>query len=607
MAATDFDPPQRGESRRSYGLQSHGLGLLAVWLVFFALAVVCYWHMWSSNISRVSFPDGDQYVNMWNLDWTAFALTHGHNVFFSSYINYPHGANLLTNTGEPLLGLVAVPITLLWGPVASFNIMMTVALAVSAFAGYVFVSHWVKWWPAAFLGGLLYGFSPYEIAQGNVHLNLTFVPLPPLILLCSYKLITESDGSAIKRGFLLGILIIGQFFISTEVLADTAVIATGGLILVSIGGHRVWRRYLRRSVIGLSTAGGIAAVALAYPVWFALAGPGSISGPVQLEPQNYRADLLGPVIPGIFQAIGTAGLRATSSSFAGNAFENTSYLGPTLLLLLAVGAVVLWRQFEVRICALLGAAAFVLSLGDRLAVGSSTASPRAGHILPGWLLFHLPLYSNAVPARFSLYVSLFAGLLLGISIERIAQWFNSGRHRAAAVSSFVPLAIGLVALIPDIPAVPYVGLTDVSAPEFYQHDLKSVVETNSAIVTYPYVDNNNASVMAWQAQTFMHFKMPGGDILVPQPSTGREVRSSLLGSALTNIVGTTFTELENGREPPRTSIAKSQIRNQFRSWKVRDVVATPSAALAPTQAESYLEWLFGTPRQVVAGTMYWRL
>ncbi len=32
--------------------------------VYFGLAVVCYWHIWGSDITTISFPAGDQYSSI---------------------------------------------------------------------------------------------------------------------------------------------------------------------------------------------------------------------------------------------------------------------------------------------------------------------------------------------------------------------------------------------------------------------------------------------------------------------------------------------------------------------------------------------------------------
>ena len=578
-----------------------------VFFSFLALAVICYWHAWTTNITQVSFQLGDQFLNMWYLTWTPFALLHGHNPFFSTFVNYPHGANLLTNTGEPLLGLLASPITLIWGPVASFNVMMTLAMALSAFAGYVFVAHWVRWRPAAIVGGLVYGFSPYEIAQGAGHLNLTFVPLPPLILLCAYRIVVEQEKSPIRSGIALGLLITAQFFISSEVLADTAIIGLIGLILIVIAGHKNVAAHARKAAVGLGIAGGLSAVLLAYPIWFALAGPGSITGPIQRAPQHFRADLLGPVVPTIFQAIAPASLLRTSGGFGGNPVENGSYLGILLLLLLGGATVVLWRRTEVRICALLGMAAFILSLGDRLVVSRPSGMNLGGHLLPGWILFHLPLYSNAVPVRFSLYVALFAALLLGLSLDAAHFWLQDATTASRLTAVAAPLALGAVALIPLVPAVPYGEMGNVSAPGFYTDGLDRIVGAGQAIVTYPYADSSTATPMLWQAQSFMHFRMPGGNLLVPSEPSGREAYSTALGSALPTTVGNVFARLATGAPPPRSSALKQAVDRELAAGRFSAVVATPRYGADPAQATAYLVWLFGRPSTIDQGTLAWKI
>ncbi len=71
----------------------------------------------------------------------------------------------MSNTGITLLGVIAAPLTLLGGPVLSFNALLTLALPVSALAMYACLRRWTTWRAAAFVGGLLYGFSPYIIGQ----------------------------------------------------------------------------------------------------------------------------------------------------------------------------------------------------------------------------------------------------------------------------------------------------------------------------------------------------------------------------------------------------------------------------------------------------------
>ena len=131
---------------------------------------------------------GDLVQGVWFLRWTPFALFHGMNPFLTNFIDYRSGVNLAQNTLMPLLGLLAAPITWVAGPVASLNTLLWLAFPLSATAGFVAFRHWIRWIPAAFVAGLLYGFSPYMVGQGVGHLNLVFVPFPPLILMVADEL-----------------------------------------------------------------------------------------------------------------------------------------------------------------------------------------------------------------------------------------------------------------------------------------------------------------------------------------------------------------------------------------------------------------------------------
>ena len=111
---------------------------------------------------------------VWFFGWTAHALATGHNPFFSSAANAPYGLNLAQMTSAPLLGVLFAPLTLLAGPVASVTVCFALAMPASAAAAYAVLRRWRIWAPAAALGGLVFGFSPYMVNEGSQHLNLVF-------------------------------------------------------------------------------------------------------------------------------------------------------------------------------------------------------------------------------------------------------------------------------------------------------------------------------------------------------------------------------------------------------------------------------------------------
>ena len=179
--------------------------------------------------------------------------------------------------------------------------LLDVAFLSSASAFYFMARRFVSWWAAAFVGGLLYGFSPYAVAEGTGHLFLVFGAIPPLVVLILDRTIRTRTGSPWWGGAALGVCLAIEFYISTETFASVMVVL--GLAIAVLG---VWALVTRLKLVGI---GDIAKVALSgivvvlaltsYGVWIAIAGPQHIVGPVQ--PASVITDLttdpLGTVVP----------------------------------------------------------------------------------------------------------------------------------------------------------------------------------------------------------------------------------------------------------------------------------------------------------------------
>ncbi len=133
-------------------------------------------------------------------------------------------------TSTPLLGVLFTPLTLLAGPVASVTVCFVLAMPASAAAAYAVLRRWKIWAPAAALGGLAFGFSPYMINEGSQHLNLVFLPLIPLIVATLVELCNR-PRHPLRWGAALGGLVAAQYFISSEVLALTVLMSIVGLTI----------------------------------------------------------------------------------------------------------------------------------------------------------------------------------------------------------------------------------------------------------------------------------------------------------------------------------------------------------------------------------------
>jgi len=558
--------------------------------IYAAIAVVAFWHAWAADPNSFALSGGgDQAASMWFLTWAPYAVLHGHNPLFSNYANYPFGVNLVANTSTLPLGLLAAPVTLLFGQVVSFNLLGTLALVASAVAAYALVRRFTSWRPAAFAGGLLYGFSPYMVAQGIGHLNLVFVPLPPLILLVVHDLVVRQRGRPVWRGAVLGLLVVVQFFISSEVLLGTIVIGAVGVLVAALFARREVRDRFRYTVTALASAAFVALVLLSYPVWFLVAGPAHVVGPIQAHPQIYRADLLGPILPDSLQRFAPATFTRIADRFAGNGSENGSYLGLPLVLVIAASTVALRRVAVVRVAAILCAVAFVLSLGSRLMVDNRTT----GVPMPEGIFDKLPLFNNALPVRFSLYVSLCGAVILGVVLERIRR-ARLGRNRAASLAA--PALVAVAVFLPLVPAWPYV-MQPTGVPSYFTSRAAEAIPPDTVTLVYPFPDASFANPENWQATTFLRFKLPGGRFIVPQPR-------GAASSSRPSLTDTTLSALSTGTPPRRTTSLRVRIQAQLRSWHVRNIVAIPTGANF-AQAETYLTWLLGRPPTHSAGADTW--
>src|SRR5436305_591183 len=171
-------------------------------------------------------------IIVWLLRWIAFALVHTQMPLLSTYLNAPHGVNSMWNASMPLAALAMWPFTSTLGPIFSYNLLVTLAVALSAWCAYLAARRYVESPLAAALAGLLYGFSPYMIAQSQGHLHVTLALIPPLMLLVFDEIVVRQRRSARWMGVLLGLLAACQLLLAEELLATEALCVMLGVGLL---------------------------------------------------------------------------------------------------------------------------------------------------------------------------------------------------------------------------------------------------------------------------------------------------------------------------------------------------------------------------------------
>ncbi len=490
--------------------------------VYLALAVLLWWHVWSSHPTSVTTCGcGDSSLFTWFLAWPAYAISHGINPLYSTALFHPTGVNLLANTAEVGMGVVLAPVTWLFGPVATLNVALTLSPALSAFTMFVLLRRWCDWAPAAFVGGLLYGFSPFVlIALTDAHLMLAAAFVPPLVVLCLDEILIRQRHRPVVIGVALGVLMAVQFFVGTEVLVIIVVAAALGVGLVVLYGVVAQRRALaarvRHAVAGLAVAAVTSVALLAYPAWFALDGPARLAGSVWGTPLvSYGgtnvAGYLWPQAP-------SRAVTQLGQHYGGYQAPTLSgqYIGLGMTAVLVLGCVLWRRDRRLWLFAAVGLVSVPLSFGLHF------------HSWTLWRLFvRLPLMENVIPSRFLIVTYLAVAVMLGLIVDHVRnavlEWKGAATsgpvsdpdhasRRARLVAGVAAVAVAAAAIAPvvayDADGLPLTTTSVVLPPWF--RSVAPGLPAHQVLLVFPVPFDLLQSAMTWQAVDGMRFSMVGG-------------------------------------------------------------------------------------------------
>lgn len=633
-----------------------GAGAFGIYLL---VSVGIWWHVWTAHPSTSSICGcGDPSLFIWFIQWPAHAIAHGLNPLYSTAMLYPKGVNLLDNTSVLAVGVPLAPVTWLWGPVATVNVASTLAPAVSALAMFWALRRWVRWTPAAFVGGLFYGFAPFVLLEmSGSYLMLTILVVPPLVLACLDDLVIRQRRSPVLVGIALALLAVVQFFLSTEVLLMMLVAIALGMALVvawsALHARHQLYQHLPHAAKGAAVAVSVGGVLLAYPLWFALAGPGHLSGPIWLvRSLGYGGNSVQTFWHLSYTpAAQWADLRRLMGGYQGSPMLDPAYLGWGLLAVVGAGWALWWRDARLWFLGVLGVLTAWFSVGTSLS-----------HWTLWTPLANLPELQNVIPARFSIFVNLCAAGMLALIMDHTVQAINQRRApdlwlavRAPASPDATP-AGAVAATHPRIPsgeqatgthtnghrrrthrrakarwaswrpvlgavaglAVAATALAPIGAAEAADIPLTAVPVTSprwftsaaphlpsgQVLFIYPFASSGVQSPMVWQAQAGMPFSMvggggPGGTIL----RAGKERPGATVLSSLS---------IAFGPEPAMSATNFAKVRAAFRGWGVTMAVIPDQSRLRsaargrdPHYARRFLAATLGRPPQRQRGAWVW--
>ncbi|HTT90604.1 MAG TPA: hypothetical protein VMF65_13715 [Acidimicrobiales bacterium] len=381
------------------------------------------------------FGDADEYT--WFLAWVPYAIGHGLNPLGSTFVNFPHGINLMWNTSALLPSFLMSPVTVVFGAGFSYNVLATAAPALSTTFAYMAFRRWTAPVPS-FAGALVFGFSSYIVAQSIGHLAQTLLPTAPLILIVLDRLLVVQAGRAWLDGLTLGLLAWAQLLTGEEVLAFEVVAAIIAVVVLVAINDRAIFPHVRYAAKGLVVSGGSFLVLSAPFLAYQFLGPNRVQN---AHAQGaYVNDLLNFVIPTSLAKFAPAAALNLSDQFRPqNISEQDAYIGIPLLLFIALTLFIARRRRVTWVAFSMGLGCAILSLGPSLRVLGTTTTFE----LPDAWLQDLPLFRNVLPDRFASMMFLSVGWLVALG------WHELRRFKLPVrVPGFALAGLGLVALIP---------------------------------------------------------------------------------------------------------------------------------------------------------------
>jgi hypothetical protein len=452
----------------------------AVLAGFIAAGVVVTWPR-ATYLAGTLPASGDQAQYVWNMWWIAHQLVHPGNLWFTSYLAAPVGIPLGYDTLTPLLGVVMAPVTLLFGPSASYNLLVMVMPGLASYAMYRLARLWLPGLLGPLAAGAFFGLSGMLTFQDWAHLHTAAgCVFLPLTVEAAVRLRRDAT---IRRGVILGVVAGASMLVDQEFAVLAVILAALVLVprLAGPGGGAQLRAVAASTV----TAGVIAGPQLIAMVQ--QAGDGSAT-PRPSDYVRYAAQL-----PSLFAPsprLASYGMTGLASIYrAHTAREGLATFGVVLTAVAVLGLAVSWRRRSARLLGALWLGSALLALGPTLYLGGRQFVPlatgwhgqRMSLLMPYTWLIQLPGMSGFREAeRLALVGLVGAALLAGAGVD----WLR--RHARPAVIAVI--VVGVVGVLeagwpgrPGQPTMP-TSLPVVDNPIAADHSGSIVVDVPFGIV-----------------------------------------------------------------------------------------------------------------------------
>ncbi len=420
---------------------------------------------------------------------------------------------------------------------------MLASPVLAAFFAFLLCRYVTDKFPAALVGGYVFGFSAYMLGHLLGHLNLVLIfPIPAGV----HLMLRLIDGRISERRFIvLGALDLAALLLFSPELVFTFVILGGTTLVVAYLLVPVVHDRLIAAIKPTLAAGAIAAIVTSPVIYYAIEG--NVTQGFGGVGSTYSADGLGFLIPAGVSRLGRSYFADVAAKFTAGPAEEGVYVGLPLALIVANYGITRWRQAATRLMIVVLAVTVVLMLGSYLHLAGYPTIP-----LP-WKWFNHSLLRQVVPVRLGVYMFLIVALIL-------AMWLARPRAGRWNIAKWAATATTIAFVFPNLSSGAW-HTRPYNPPFFTTTQYRRYLQPNETVLMLPYGQND--ITMLWHAETGFWFRNTGGYL-------GRLIPIDYLEDPLSPSF------LPPQYNPPRPKPA--EVRAFFARHGVKAVIVDPTQA-----------------------------
>ena len=578
-------------------------------IAYLIIALVVFYPLTTHITNTIPGVGGDAYQSLWDLWWVKYALSHsGTPLFFSKFIFWPQGVNLVFQTFAPLTGALAIPLDLISIPFA-FDVMFILGFVIAGLAMFLLAEYLTRNRYAAFLAGVIFSFSAWHVAHSLGEIAMVNVGFLPLAVYFFIRMLREKGG---KRFYIdsvgLGLsLMLAMTMSNLEVFIISVEVIALILIYFIIGRNTRKHVFDRRFAIGLGIAILVFAVLSSWiliPVVKSLTASGGLSTANYLNTVNgnvaWSDALVSYFIPSYYNGILSGLVQGFWSNSSLNITEGVSYIGFVALALALYALYKDWRNLKTWIALIIIFG--WLSFGPYIRIGSGVTG------IPGLYFVYkmIPLF-NVVrePGRFSLVVEMVIAILAAYGFKTLVD-----SHKSAS-KSILGDSLKLGAILVVLVLIESVGLmgvtsgvvlnstTKVTVPSFY-HLLAnlSISSSNYSILSLPAFPNQYSPLPElYPAQAMYYSAIAGKGLVGGYPSRSNTTQVLLLENIPLTVQAQQLSEGLNISYPSPVvaNLTNMTLFSLFNYNTLFVTVSRPAFGQSANTLLSYMDRVFGSP------------